>query len=70
MARRVIFLTTTGQNTWTVPNDWNNVGNEVYCLGSGGVGGNSSGDTGGGGGGGGAAAETAGLVRAPGTGES
>lgn len=52
----VIFLTTVGTNTWTVPNDWNNSNNTVECIGSGAdgvqVAGTGPSQLGGGGGGG------------------
>ena len=48
---KVIFLTTTGAGTWTVPADWNSSNNTIECIGGGGGGG--SGNTAGGGGGGG-----------------
>ena len=53
MASTVIFLTTTGASTWTVPSDWTSV-NKIECL-AGGAGGGvaSAGNTGGPGGGGG-----------------
>jgi len=40
---KVIFLTTTGLNTWTVPSDWNNANNTIECIGGGGSGGAASG---------------------------
>jgi hypothetical protein len=52
MAVKVVFLTTTGAGTWTVPADWTNV-NTVEVIGGGG-GGRSSTTGGAGGGGGGA----------------
>jgi hypothetical protein len=60
----VIFLTTTGQNTWTVPNDWNSLNNSIECIGAGGscVGAND----GRGGGGGGAYSKISNLVLDPG----
>ena len=33
-----IFLTTTGANTWTVPNDWNSSNNTIECIGAGAAG--------------------------------
>jgi hypothetical protein len=33
---KVIFLTTTGAGTWTVPSDWNNSNNTIECIGGGG----------------------------------
>lgn len=51
MTNKVIFLTTTGAGTWTVPADWTNV-NKIECIGGGGGGRISA--AGGGGGGGGA----------------
>jgi hypothetical protein len=51
---KVIFLTTTGQNTWTVPDDWNSLDNSIACIGAGGDGASGSSDVGGRAGGGGA----------------
>jgi hypothetical protein len=51
MTAKVIFLTTTGAGTWTVPADWNNANNSIELIGggAGGTGGNG-GRYGGGGG--------------------
>ncbi|MBI5457877.1 hypothetical protein HY971_04105 [Candidatus Kaiserbacteria bacterium] len=52
--QKVIFLTTTGINTWTVPSDWSST-NTIEVIGAGGGGGNQLGvanDSGAGGGGG------------------
>ncbi len=38
MALTVIFLTTTGAGTWTVPADWNSANNTIECIGGGGSG--------------------------------
>ena len=51
MANIVIFLTTTGSGTWTVPAGWNNSNNSIELIGGGGGGmGGSNGRYGGGGG--------------------
>ena len=50
MADKVIFLTTPGAGTWTVPADWSAV-NKVECIGGGGSCRNIGDATGGGGGG-------------------
>lgn len=50
----VIFLTTTGANTWTVPSDWNSSNNTIEVIGGGGGGVNNSASSNGNGGGGGA----------------
>ena len=34
----IIFLTTTGAGTWTVPADWNSSNNRIECIGGGGSG--------------------------------
>ncbi len=47
---KVIFLTTTGAGTWTVPSDWNSTNNTIEVLG-GGQGGGYGGGNGGNGGG-------------------
>ena len=51
----IIFLTTTGAGTWTVPADWNSSNNRIECVGGGGSGmptiyGGGLGNGGGGGG--------------------
>ena len=46
-----IFLTS--GSTWTVPNDWNNLYNTIFCVGAGGGGGEGINGNGAGGGGGG-----------------
>jgi hypothetical protein len=51
MAIKVIFITTTGAGTWTVPSDWTSA-NSIECVGAGGGGRVAA--AGGGGGGGGA----------------
>lgn len=48
-AEKVIFLTTTGSNTWTVPDDWTNT-NTIEAIGGGGGGAGSDNRAGGGGG--------------------
>ncbi len=47
---KVVYLTTTGANTWTVPSDWNNANNTIEVIGGGGNGGAPGGCGGGGGG--------------------
>jgi hypothetical protein len=54
VADKVVFLTSTGANTWTVPSDWTNV-NTIEVIGGGGGGGRPNQANSGGGGGGGAA---------------
>jgi hypothetical protein len=49
----VIFITTTGSSSWSVPSDWNNVNNSIECIGGGGGGAGSANSTAGGGAGGG-----------------
>lgn len=49
---KVIFLTTTGNQTWPVPLDWNSLNNTVECLGGGGNASAWSGSVGAGAGGG------------------
>lgn len=49
MAATVIFLTTTGAGTWTVPSDWNNANNSIEVIGGGGGGGSYNNGGGGGG---------------------
>ena len=51
----VIFLTTTGINTWTVPSDWNSSNNSIEVIGAGGGGSSDKGIGAGSGGGGGGA---------------
>lgn len=51
----VVFLTTTGAQTWTVPVDWNSSNNKIECIGGGAGGAKGTGSTTGGGGGGGGA---------------
>ena len=60
MTVQVIFLTTTGLNTWPVPQDWNSAANTIECLGPGGDGANS-----GYAGGGGAYSKISNLVLTP-----
>lgn len=38
MADTVLFLTSSGLNSWTVPSDWNPVSNRIECIGAGGSG--------------------------------
>lgn len=59
----VIFLTTTGAGTWTVPSDWNSSSNTIECLGAGGSG---NGGSAGGGAGGGAYSAISNLSLTPG----
>ncbi len=62
-----IFLTAnpgTGNQTWTVPVDWNSANNTIECIGAGGDGGVQAGS--GGGGGGGAYAKVFNLSLTPG----
>src|SRR5262249_43912750 len=49
---KVIFLTTTGAGTWTVPADWNSANNTIEVIGGGGGQGAISGSYSSGGGGG------------------
>lgn len=61
----VIYLTTTGSGTWTVPADWNSANNTIECIGGGGSG--YSWGVNCGGGGGGAYAKSVNLVLTPGS---
>jgi hypothetical protein len=56
----VIFLTSTGAGSWSIPADWNDAANTIECIGGGG-GGRTPGAAGGGGGGGGAYASVSNL---------
>lgn len=58
--KKVVILTTTGENTYAVPGDWNNYDNLVEVIGGGG-GGGRSGSAGAGGGGGGAYARVSNI---------
>jgi len=62
----IIYLTTTGDGTWTVPTDWNNSNNSIECIGGGGNGGAGGGAADNGGGGGGAYAKVTNLTLTPG----
>src|SRR5262249_46564027 len=64
---KVIFLTTTGAGTWTVPSDWSNSNNSVECIGGGGGGGAATSNVNSGaGGGGGAYARQTNITLTPG----
>lgn len=64
---KFVFLTTTGSvQTWTVPNDWNNLSNSIHAIGGGGGGCTAAGDNGRAGGGGGAYARVDNLSFVPG----
>lgn len=63
----VVFLTTTGAGTWTVPEDWNSDNNTIECIGGGSHGAGYNNQNGGGsGGGGGAYAKKNNLSLTPG----
>lgn len=65
MADKVVILTTTGANTWSVPADWGAV-NTIECIGSGGSGNVAGGGSGCVGGHGGTYAATTNLSLTPG----
>lgn len=48
----IVYLTTTGSGTWTVPNDWNSSNNSISVIGGGGGASNAYNYLDGGGGGG------------------
>src|SRR3989344_4691888 len=54
----IVYITTTGTSTWTVPEDWNDNANSIEVIGGGGGGVNASNGQGGSGGGGGAYASS------------
>jgi hypothetical protein len=61
MVDTVVFLTSTGANTWTVPSDWSDT-NTIEVIGGGGGGARSAAGNGGGGGGGGGYSKTTNLA--------
>jgi hypothetical protein len=67
-ATQTIYITNTGQTSWTVPSDWNSSSNTIEVIGGGGGGatGNSGSAGGGGGGAGGAYAKVSNVSLTPG----